>query len=347
MPLIVRPVDVDADREALLGLLERNLTDLPHPQRFQWLYRSNPAGPARSWFACDAESGRPVGVASVFARPMWIGGTVRVCGQVGDFAIEASYRSLGPALLLQRATFEPVNDDSLALIYDCPPHERGMATFHRLGITPITRMRRYARLLRLDGYLQKVLPWRIATFPLAKLGNMALLLTDARGRRARGLDVSAQEGRFGEEFSRLDEREVTPHSIRGRRQAVDLNWRFRDDPLHEYRVLAARNHGDLVAYAVLQVSGSEALLVDLFGRLAEDVVVDMLGVASTMLRREKVNVVHALVADRDLGIGMLAAAGFRFHGDGPDIVPYTRAGSEVEHQSRALQWSFNHADVLA
>src|SRR5271157_183742 len=109
MTISVRSVHFECDGPELLGILQTNLPGLSHAQRFQWLYRANPDGPAWSWFACQGTSGRAVGVTSVFPRSMWIGDQLRMCGQVGDFAISASHRSLGPAILLQRATFEPVD----------------------------------------------------------------------------------------------------------------------------------------------------------------------------------------------------------------------------------------------
>src|ERR1700722_3995111 len=109
MALRVRPVNFETDREEMVELLQRNLTDLAHAARFEWFYRRNPAGPSYSWFAVDEAAGRAVGVASLISRAMWLGPEVAICGHVGDFAIDKAYRSLGPAVQLQRATFAPVD----------------------------------------------------------------------------------------------------------------------------------------------------------------------------------------------------------------------------------------------
>ena len=107
--LQVRPVDFDQDKTQLLDTLNRNLPDLPHAKRFDWLYRHNPAGPTWAWFVVDTSTGQPVAAASVFSRAIWICGKLQHCGQVGDFAVDAPYRSLGPAVVLQKATFAPVD----------------------------------------------------------------------------------------------------------------------------------------------------------------------------------------------------------------------------------------------
>ena len=76
-------------------------------------------------------------------------------GQVGGFAVDASYRSFGPAVLMQRTTFEPVDSGAVTFCYDSPPHDRGMSTFVRLGMRPNCEVTRYALALRSDEFLQK------------------------------------------------------------------------------------------------------------------------------------------------------------------------------------------------
>src|ERR1700687_259464 len=115
MTIRVRPVHLESEREELLGILQTNLLAIPHARRFQWLYYANPDGPAWTWFVYQRGTDHVVGVASVFPRAMWVGAQPKICGQVGDFAVPASHRSLGPALMLQRATFEPVDQGKMAL----------------------------------------------------------------------------------------------------------------------------------------------------------------------------------------------------------------------------------------
>ena len=104
MTLAVTPVDLVADREELFRVLKRNLQDVSHEARFSWLYLGNPAGPALTWFIRDS-TGNAVGVTSLFPRAVWLSGTAALCGQVGDFGVDIAFRSLGPATMLQRATF--------------------------------------------------------------------------------------------------------------------------------------------------------------------------------------------------------------------------------------------------
>ena len=155
MTISVRPVYQESYNQEFLTILQANLPSLPDARRFKWLYCDNPDGPAWSWFALQDSPQQVIGVTSLFPRSMWVGGELQMCGQVGDFAVSASHRTLGPAVLLQRATFDPVNNGELAFGYDCLPHQAGMSTLPRLGIRPNCKVHRYAFPLRVDAPFRK------------------------------------------------------------------------------------------------------------------------------------------------------------------------------------------------
>lgn len=336
MAVIVRPVNLDTEREELLAVLEQNLTDLPHARRFKWLYHDHPEGPAWAWFVCEHPSGRVRGVASLFRRALWLGPRVSLCGQVGDFAIDAAHRSLGPAVMLQRATFEPVDRGQLALCYDCPPHDRGMATFRRLGMTASATLARHARLLRTDRRLAG--RFGAGGRALAPVGNA--LLRIAAGRRARpaGVEIARHEGRFGDEFSALDRRVGAGEVIRGRRSAPDLNWRYRDDPLHDYVTLIARRHGELIGFLVLEAA--DAVVVDLFGDLAAEETLGLLEGAADAARAAGAETLQASVSDGSPLLPHLRRAGFRRREEGPRVVAHGPFDA-------TRRWELTQADVMA
>jgi len=345
MAVIVRPVDLEREREELLAVLEQNLADLPHARRFKWIYCDNPEGPAWSWFVCDRASGQVHGVASVFRRAMWLGPRVSLCGQVGDFAIAADHRSLGPAVMLQRATFGPVDQGHLALCYDCPPHERGMSTFRRLGMKADATLVRHARLLRTD----RRLAGRLGAIGrvLAPVGNV--LLRVAAGRRARpaGFAIARHDGRFDEEFSALDRAVAAPDVIRGRRSAEDLNWRYRDDPLTDYVVLAARRRAELIGFVILTVEAGDMVVVDLFGELTAEETLDLLEAAADDARAAGAETLHLSVSDGSRLTPHLPRAGFRRREEGPRVVAYAQArGGAGGSRDDAWRWDLTHSDVL-
>jgi hypothetical protein len=345
MSVAVRPVNLDSEQTELLNILETNLSDLPHARRFQWLYRNNPAGPAWSWFVYEKGTGEIVGVASLFPRILWVGETTQRCGQVGDFAINVSHRSLGPALSLQRATFEPVIQGDLAFCYDCPPHDRGLSTFRRLGIKASGRMHRYALLVRTDRQVRRWLGRGRTSAAIATLGNWLFALRPFAVPSRGDLDIAIHVGRFNEEFTELDQR-CKDKCIRSRRTASDLNWRYRDDPLQQYQVLTARQKGELVGCAVYLVIEQDARLVDLWGTPLSSVGPPLLGAMTDLARQGSAQTLHALVADRPEDAELLQQAGFRRREDAAHIVAYTQPNSALDALlGNPEQWSFNYANI--
>ncbi len=347
MALELHPVDLAAERKPLLSLLQRNLPELDHARRFDWLYLNNPAGRAWAWFLRVDGMEAPVGVASVFPRPVWLGAQVRTSGHVGDFAVDAAYRSLGPAVLLQRATFGPVDEGALAFCYDCPPHDKGIATFRRLGMSPSCRMLRHAKPLRVDRVVRRHVRLAALASATSWLGNAALRAWRRPRFRTHGIEVAVHSGPFGEEFSELDGAIGGLGTIRGRRSADELNWRYRDDPLHEYVVIVARRAGRLLAFASLLVSGADAFLVDLFGRSLPDVAVPLTAAATDMLRRTNVQTLHAFASDRSGLAELLRSVGFRYRSAGPHVVAYAAAKSDIRAALDTHAWDLMLFDVGA
>ena len=347
MAVKARPADLEVEREALFGLLERNLPDLAHRRRFDWLYRANPAGRAWAWFVYDEGTKEIVGVASVFPHDVWIGERLERCGQVGDFAVDASHRSLGPAVMLQRATFEPVDRGALAFCYDCPPHEQGMATFRRLGIDATCRTVQFARPLRAERLVEK----RLGRGPLAAtvtaLANGLLRAWSGWRRAEPGIEIGEHGGRFDEEFSRLDREVGGAGVVRSRRFAEDLNWRYRDDPLHRYRVLTARRRGELLAFVVVATAGDDAIVVDLFGRLSGGLAVALLDAAAAVLRPAGVQTLRMTVGEDAAGREAMGRGGFRPRGQGPRIVAYAGRAGQVSAALSPSAWAIRPVDLLA
>lgn len=349
MTVIVRQVNLETEREQLLAILQHNLPDLPHRDRFPWLYLNNPAGPALSWFAYEVRTAQVIGTTSVFRRVLWIGETQYLCGQVGDFAVATSHRSLGPALMLQRATFEPVTQGVFAFCYDCPPHERGMSTFRRLGFEASCYIQRYARLLRVDRHVARRFGASKGMMALAYAGNGLLSLTARRKARVSGLDIMRHTASFGEEFSRLDQQVGGKVGvIRSRREAEDLQWRYKEDPVHQYQVLTARRGGELVAFVVFSIVEHDAYIIDLFGLEDGTGQAALLDAVVDSARQAAVQTLHAFVAESDALTSLLPQARLRYREASTRVVVYAQPGTAVQAcLAKNPHWFFKHADILA
>lgn len=347
MSVSVRVADLESEKKELFDVLKRNLGELEHARRFDWLYRANPAGAARTWFVCEEDTQRVVGVASLFSRVMRVNGKEILCGQVGDFAIDAGHRSLGPAMMLQRATFEPVNQGQLAFCYDCPPHASGMSTFRRLGMEPNCRMQRFARPLRAERLVEKRFGENLFSNSAAAVVNVILRTMQGRTAPAKNIEIAVHSGRFCEEFKELEERVKSRDAISSRRSPADLNWRYRDDPLNAYEVLVARVRGQLAGYAVFSMAGSDAYIVDLFDVGIESTGLELIEAVAHRCRREGLQTLQALISEGSELSGVLAKANFRYRSSGPLVVAYAQKRSLHTFLSDSANWRLQQAELLA
>ena len=355
MTLALRQLSMDDDREEMLTLLRRNF-GARQDTRFEWRHTKHPAGRAWAWFAYDKTSLATVAMTTLFPRNMYVDGKPGMAGQVGEFAVNPAYRCLGPAVMLQRATFDPVDRGLLDFCYDCPPHDQGMSTFRRLGMSANTEVFRYAYVLDSQEYFEKRLGKKAYVRPISTAANLLLRIRTPR-KKSRGLVISSFQRAFCEEFTELDASLASPGVIRASRSAPNLNWRYREDPLASvslptgswgrYEVLVARRAGELVAFAVffLHADGI-ASLVDLFGQDLGETGIDLLDAAIHICRREGLSSLHASCsADSDLTT-VLASAGFRRRECSSRVVAYAGPNENGSQLLTGQKWEFGKVEVM-
>jgi hypothetical protein len=345
MNLAIRPASLAHDQQQLIDLLERNISG-KQMGHFEWRHQANPAGPGWSWIIYEREKQTAVAMASVFPRNMLLAGKPLLCGQVGEFVVDAPYRSLGPAVLLQRATFEPVNAGKLAFCYDCPPHDKGMSTFMRLGMRANTEVGRYALPLRSEEFLEKRLGDGFWTKPVVSAVNSALRLRIPR-RRAHGLEVTKFDQVFDEEFSHLDRRVSSSGVIRASRHAEDLNWRYRKNPNLKFRVLVARRAGELLGFLSYILFGQRASIVDVFGCELADVGIVLLEAFIAACRTENLICLEAYCSEGSELRPLFMKAGFRLRERAARVVAYAKPDDPVGKMLDSnLRWAFSQVEIM-
>ena len=354
MNIKIRQVDIHHEREELLDILRRNYNvclDLDNDRmRYSWLYLDNPAGNAWAWFAYEADNGKLVGLSSLFPRAVWIRDELFYCGAVGDFAVDPNYRSLGPALKLQRATFDPVKKGYLTFCYDCPPHDTGMSTFIRLGMQANLQMHRYARPIKIDRQLSKLLGQKRWVASLALTGNFLLKmlhLLALHRHQVPGVHIQFHCGQFGEEFSLLDQRCGEIHNlIRSRRTAEDLNWRYRKNPLIWYKVLTAHRRGELLGYVIFYLHDQNAYIADLFVPDNPNVIIQLLDAVAQYVKKKSVQTIHLFISEGFYLNNLLWKAQYRYRSLAERVVAYSEM-IDTTHvlSSPDQQWLFTYSDI--
>lgn len=341
----IRPASLEQDQEQLVKILERNI---PGNQdgHFEWRHQANPAGPGWSWVIYERGSDAIVAMASLFPRRAYLAGKSVLCGQVGEFVVDAPYRSLGPAVMLQRATFEPVNTRALDFCYDCPPHDQGMSTFLRLGMEANTEVGRYALPLRSDEFLGKRLGNGVWTKPLI-YGVNAVLSMRAPKQGMSGLEINEFHGVFDNEFSRLDTAISTSGMIRASRSAEDLNWRYRKNPSLKFHVLVARKAGELVGFVSYILFDERASIVDVFGHHLPDVGVTLLEAVVDNCRKANLTCLEGYCSQASELKSVFERVGFRLRERAARVVAYARPEDPINSLLRSdVRWCFSQVEIM-
>ena len=345
MSLRIQRISLTDNRHEIIGILARNFGD-GQDTRFEWRHLCNPAGEAQAWFAFNRNNA-VIGTVAVFPRRMWVDGKLLLCGQVGGFAIDTAYRCLGPAVLLQQATFVLVNSGALAFCYDCPPHDRGMSTFLRLGMQPNCEIVRHVLILQSNEYLEKHLGKRIWTTPLTGGVNFLLGLRRAT-RPLPGLEIGEYTGTFHDEFSRLDQNVSSTGLIRASRSAELLNWRYRQNPgWSDCEVLVARQKGELLGFLVLWVSNNRAYILDLFSLQLLVVGPALLEAAIDRCNHRNVGSLHGFCSNESELRPTLLRMGFRSRERNARVVAYEKPScTSSKILQYYLRWNFTNVEEM-
>jgi len=339
---LIRSAEVDGERATLTAFLSTYLSPDANDTRYEWLYCKNPAGIARVWVACEAETGRIVGVSAAFPRRIHYRGQEARGYVLGDFCIHPDYRSLGPAVGLQRNSLEDLSKEGAELIFDFPSTSM-LAIYKRLQIEPQESAIRFAKPLRADGQIQKRIPNKAAGRTLAVAANVALRLRDAGFGRSRAWTISEETAPCGEEFTLATRQWVSRMGICADRSAGYLNWRFLQHPQRRYHLLTARKNGRLCGYLIYHWAGEDATVVDLLAE--EDQVCKTLLVETiAAMRGRGVDTLSAPFLGSNAGREILEDCGFRPRESTPVVVLTLPWAANPQGDQGADHWYLMHGD---
>jgi hypothetical protein len=308
MAVYLRQADLKHDEQLLIAFA-RNHLELMDEERFRWLYRDNPSGVARVWLACDDHAEAPVGMAAVFPRRCYVAGEQVLGCVLGDFCISEKYRSLGPAVQLQKACLSLVRDGEFACCFDFP--SGGMLGVYKyLGLQPAGQSVRMVKYLKADGRTGQWAPLRSVSGLVFKAADLALALRDRNSSQANDIEYRLDKETCSDEYRQLAERVGSSLGDCTLRSPDYLNWRYRRHPSQRYEFLAAYRGAELQSYCVFTVSDGHAGVVDLFGVPEEEPVRGLLTHLAALLRERGVSTVSISVLTSDARVRLLKKLGF-------------------------------------
>jgi len=335
MAIRLREADLLADGAALMELARVNLgqTDA---QRFQWLYRDNPFGPARAWLAFNGTDA-PIGMSALFPRRAYVAGREVLGCVLGDFCVSEGYRTLGPAIQLQRASLSSIESGQFAFGYDFP--SRSMLGVYRfLGVTPTQSSLRMAKLVRTEDKIRAVTRAPTLSQIISKPLDLALTIKDRRAPGAEGLECRLEDEPCFSTYAQLARRIGSSFGNCTMRTPEYLNWRYRRHPFVKYEFFACYRGGNLLGYCIFCSEEGRADIVDVFGSMEEPDLTAMLSSLVSLLRSRQASVVSMEILDNDPRMATLHSLGFRNRGTGPVINCHAKVGA------RSTQLLLMHGD---
>jgi hypothetical protein len=343
MSIAVRQADLESDRQAIIDIIARYLNPRSGQSRFDWLYKNNPQGGSRAWVAVDTDSGAMVGMLGAFLRHVYVAGREEPAWVLGDFCIDDQYRSLGPALMLQRACLAEVDLGQVAFCYDFPSASM-MAVYKRLGIDALGQIVRLAKPLRVDRKVRKIVKSPAVVRGVSAAANFLLALNDGISARGDRLTSCFHQGSCGEEFSVLAREVGRGFGFCIQRSAEYLNWRYLANPLYRYEFIISRRNEALLAYAVFTHNEEDALLVDLFGVEDAEVIRTLIHGLSAILRERGVVTVSVSLLETHPWLPLLQGLGFKAREKSPLVVYPSPIFLSSYGRVNTSDWFLTHGD---
>jgi hypothetical protein len=343
MNVDIRKADLSTDKERIISCLRMYLNPESDHKRFEWLYLSCPDGKAMVWLATERESDKTIGAAAAFPRRIYIGENETTGWVLGDFCIAPEYRSLGPALKLQRSLIDGLREEQAALYYDFPSSAM-MMVYRRLGVPESGRWTRFVRFLRTEPLVKRIVPFPVLCVPAS--GFLDLILRPASRKHSKGFlpELQVMDQSFTDEFSELDRKKKRDGHAGILKTKEYLNWKFRTHRQPHYSVITGRMHGVLVGFIVFTVHKGIATIVDI-NTIDEDSIAALLDASAVYLYKSTSAGImqfpllsHSKLADISL------KAGFKARESAPFVLSTTRRDSVRPQYLDPANWILTSGD---
>jgi GNAT superfamily N-acetyltransferase len=321
MAYTVRAADLVADRPHILRVWEESLPSAT-ADHYTWVYERNPFGPVSTW-VLEADDD-VVGTATVMPRTLIGMGRRWRAGVTVDFAVAAGHRTVGPALMLQKALLQACRDEGFDVIYGFPVQAASRVQ-SRAGFTALGRAAELRKTLRsADALTHRFGAMARVAAPFV---DAALRIADVLQRPSprapyRFAELSTFDARFDDFWDRL--RHTMP--LTSDRTSAYLNWRYAQCPHDAYHTLVMESStGDRIhGFAVWSVRHGEFLIADV---IAEDAAALM----SALVDRAR-SLGATAMSSRSFGAALLTDVqrhcGFKLGESGRDAVMFVPAGGE-------------------
>lgn len=330
--MAVKVVEIEPEQniDHFVELLNRNRDHRVYRERFEWLYLNNPHGKAKVWWVIDEKTDKPVAFTCALPRLVKVEGKDILCWNCGDFSVDKKFRTLGVALKLRRAAKDAVDNNEVKALY-AHPNDKMKVIHQRVGHTCIGKMKRYAKALKADKYVERYIKSKLPAKLISPVINTGLSLIDffivQKDRKYKTELVSGK--RFDHEYDHLFEELSGYFKVIGERNSSYLNWRYEDNPLYSCSRIIIREDGFLKGYIIFTTIKNVVHIKDIFCKPDDKIVKTMLNALVKELRKTNKESVSVALKDNNPVINILQKAGFRLRSDESSIYAYAGGIKEI------------------
>ena len=232
-------------------------------EKYNWFYKNNPYRKGKLWLLKLEGAEKTIGVGGVGYRRFNVNGKSLIGAMGVDFAVEKEYRTLGPALKLQKTIMESSKKNA-DFIYGFPAEQAEAVLkyfkFHKLG-----EFTRLVKVLKSGDYLERVINPRSLARTLSIPADLFLRLRSIKSLRASGNTFHSD--RLEDSYpiyDRLWETVASEGLLMGERTSKFLDWRYLKCPTIKYRIFGVKDDNNaLKGLIVYYLKGKRVHVVDL------------------------------------------------------------------------------------
>jgi len=221
--------DINLNKNEIFRIWDRNYPGALE-KKFKWIYKNNPAGKAHVWLLKHEVSGEFIGITALFPKKFAANGTTLLAGITGDLVVDKEHRSLGPAMMLQKAVISAVQDGTFDFIYGFP-NKASEPVFKRAGYQILGERIRLVKILKTAPKLMRLPFGKYWGLLLSPILDAVLRLSSAEtwfflSKKFQCEDIK----NIDERFDHLWEKQDFRYNILGERAKSHLKWKFFTKP---------------------------------------------------------------------------------------------------------------------
>jgi hypothetical protein len=261
---IIEEVKGENDIKALYKVWENNLPIYStSAKKYYWYYEDNPFQRGDCWILWDKSNGIAIGSTGIGVRQIRLNNQIIKAGLAADFAVDSEYRTLGPALMLQRRICNNIPSGA-ALIYAIP-NRKASPVFKRVGYRKITEIQRFTKIVKIEPYLRRIISSKLICKVFAFMIDIAIHLMSRETWKwiPKGYQLNVSNN-IDSRFDDLWQKASLNYQCIGVRSSNFLRWRYLECPEREYKIFTLSDQkGRLIGYVIFYIDGSVANVDDI------------------------------------------------------------------------------------